>query len=261
MTDLLRFASWGMLIGPLAFFYFYFVDWAVKTGAVPPATNVESIILVTMVLRLCLIMSFRTLRRGKVWVVVDIFSLEVLFTAVLLFLFIFTRTQVYFTTLTSVTEAWPAALLLVVPAFALYRFGAAVVERARLSMVIPAAIGMLALLLIPAQAATTSANPGSLAGISRLLLSVILGLGKPQTLVQETTVAGFLLYLGLMFYVVTTEDDGQNRSAALAVAAAGSLTALGWSVAGSWLTNDMVLLFVVPGVAILAIIWGSTRGD
>lgn len=263
MTDSLKYLSWGLLVAPLAFFYFYFIDWAFKTGALPPTGTVETVIMSTMVLRLLVIMSVKRLRRGRIWVVIDIFALEIIFTAVLLILYIFTRVPLYFTILAAVTQAWPSALMLVIPAFALYRFGLAVVGRGRLSLVLPGAVSLFVLLLIPAEAAARAPafEVQTLSSISHLMLQVLLGFGSRQgALMPEVTLSGLLLYLGLTFYVITTGDAGQSRAGSLALAIGGSVIALGWTEVGAYVTDDLFFLFVIPGLVILGLIWGATRG-
>jgi hypothetical protein len=88
----------------------------------------------------------------------------------------------------------------------------------------------------------------------------LLGEARSSSLLPEVTFTGLLLYLALTFYVITRGETGTNRLAPLLVAVAGSLVALGWSVLGSFLTDDIFLLFAVPGLAILGVIWWTTRG-
>jgi hypothetical protein len=260
LTDRLRLVSWGMLVAPLAFFYFYFLAWTIKSGAVPPTNVVEVVVLATMIARLAVVMTFDRLRRARASLIIDIFALEVLVIAALLVLYIALRTPVYLSVLSEIALAWPAALLLVFPPFALYRFAVRMLEGANLSTVIPSAIGLFALLVIPAEVATIATGVQGLSGISRILLAVLLGEARSSSLLPEVTFTGLLLYLALTFYVITRGETGTNRLAPLLVAVAGSLVALGWSVLGSFLTDDIFLLFAVPGLAILGVIWWTTRG-
>jgi hypothetical protein len=260
MTDRLRLVSWGMLVAPLAFFYFYFFAWTIKSGAVPPSNVVEAAVLASMVARLAVVMSSERLRRAKASLIIDIFALEVLVIAALIVLYVTLGSPEYLSLLTSIALAWPAALLLVFPPFALYRFAVRMLEGANLSTVIPSAIGLFALLVIPAEVATLGARVQGLSGVSRLLLAVLLGQERSSYLLPEVTFTGFLLYLALTFYVITRREADANRLGPILVAVAGSVVALGWSVLGSLLTDDLFLLFAVPGLAILGAIWWTTRG-
>jgi hypothetical protein len=262
LTDRLRLVSWGMLVAPLAFFYFYFFAWALKSGEIPPTSAIEVAVLATMVARLSIVMSVDGLRRARASIIIDIFALEVLVIAALLVLYIALRTPVYLSTLTAIALAWPAALLLVFPPFALYRFASRMLEGAKLSTVIPYAIGLFALLVIPAEVATLAATTRGLAGISRLLLAVLLGQARTATLQPEVTFTGLLLYLALTFYVITRggSETGADGLAPLLVAVAGSVVALSWAALGSFLTDDLFLLFAAPGLAIIGVIWWTTRG-
>ncbi len=260
MKDPLRFSSWGLLVAPLAFFYFYFVAWAIKSGAVPPTSEIEKVVLVAMVLRLFVVMGVKRLRSGRIWLVIDIFALEVLLVAGMLVVYLLTRQSIYLSTLTSVALAWPAALLLVLPAFGLYKFAVALMHHAGFTTVIPSAIGLFTMLLIPAEVATLQVKISGLAAISRLLLQVLIGEARSSALAPEVLITGLLLYLALTFYVVTYEGGGQGRLAPLIIAVAGSVAALCWSEVGSFFTDDLLLLFAVPGLTILGIIWWTTRG-
>ncbi len=259
MSESLKLLSWGVLVAPLSFFYFYFFAWSIKSGAVPPTSLLEAVVLATMVLRLAAVLSVGRLRRAKVSLIVDIFAIEVLIIAGLLVVYILTRVPQYLSLLTSIALAWPAALLLVFPPFALYRFASSMLHRASLSSVIPSAIGLFALLVIPAEVATLTSSVGGLSGVSRLLLQVLLGQARSAALVPEITFTGLVLYLALTFYVIT-QGDGGGRLGALIVAVVGSVVALGWSALGSLLTEDLLLLFAVPGLAIIGLIWWTTRG-
>jgi hypothetical protein len=260
LTDRLKVLSSWMLVAPLAFFYFYFLAWAFRSGAIPPSGTIETLVLGTMVLRLAVVMSVGRLRRAKVSLIIDIFALEVLLIAALLLLYIALRTPVYLSTLTGVALAWPSALLIVIPIFALQRFTVRMQEGADFSAVIPSAVGLFVLLVIPAEVASLAPRVTGLSGVSRLLLQVLLGQLSSESLVPEVTITGLLLYLALTFYVITRGEAGTGRYEALVVAVAGSTAALGWSVIGSFLTDDLLLLFAAPGLAILGIIWWMTRG-
>jgi hypothetical protein len=260
MTDRLRTASWAMLIAPLAFFYFYFIAWSVKSGAVPPKNEIEAIVLAAMMLRLTVVMSVKRLRSGKIWQIIDIFALEVLVIAGMLVVYVLTREPVYLSTLAAIAYAWPGALLLVFPAYGLYKFSVALVERASVYTVIPTAIGLFSMLLIPAEVATMATSVQGLSSISLLLLKVIIGQATSAVLGPEAMFAGFLIFLALTFYVTTQDEGADARWPALVIAAIGSVLALGWSELGSIFTDDLLLLFAVPGLAIIGLVWWVTRG-
>jgi hypothetical protein len=260
LTDRLRLVSWGMLVAPLAFFYFYFLAWTFKSGIIPPTNTVEAVVLGAMVARLAVVMAIPQLRRARASLIIDIFALEVLVIAALIVMYVALRTPVYLTVLTSLALAWPAALLLVFPPFGLYRFAVRMLEGADLSTVIPSAIGLFALLVIPAEVAAVGVRVEGLAGVSKLLLSVLVGQTRSASLMPEVTFTGLMLYIALTFYVITRGDAAADRLAPLLVAVAGSVVALGWSGVGSLFTDDLTLLFALPGLAILGLIWWTTRG-
>jgi hypothetical protein len=260
LTDRLRLVSWGMLVAPLAFFYFYFLAWTVKSGIIPATNTVEAVVLGAMVARLAVVMAIPRLRRARASLIIDVFALEVLVIAGLIVLYVAFRIPVYLSVLTSLALAWPAALLLVFPPFGLYRFAVRMLEGADLSAVVPSAIGLFALLVIPAEVAAAGVRVEGLAGVSKLLLSVLVGQTKTASLMPEVTFTGLLLYIALTFYVVTRSEAATDRMAPLLVAVAGSVVALSWSEVGTLLTDDLALLFAVPGLAILGLIWWTTRG-
>jgi hypothetical protein len=249
-----------MLVAPLAFFYFYFFAWTIKDGSVPPSNPVEAIILATMTVRLVAMLSVRRLRQAKASLIVDVFAADVLVIAALLAFFAVTRATVYMSVLTTYATAWPTALLLVFPPFAMYRFASRMLAGAGLSNVVPSAIGLFALLVIPAEVATLQTRVQSLGATSHLLLSVLLGQAESTVLLPEITFTGFLFFFALTLYAVTRDEASAGRSGPLTVAIAGSLVALGWSEAGAYLTDDLFLLFAVPGLTIIGIIWWTTRG-
>ena len=261
MTDRLRLVSWGMLVAPLAFFYFYFLVWSVRSGAVPPTSLIEAVVLAAMVLRLAVLMSFKRLRQARLSLVIDVFALEVLVVAALLVLYIASGTSVYLSLLTSLALAWPAALLLVFPVFALYRF--AVQHAGGFQPFHRHTLRHRALCTVGDS--RRGREPGCQRSGSRrylalLLLGVLLGQERSAYLLPEVTFTGLLLYLALTFYVINSGTTGTDKLAPLLLAVAGSLVALGWSVVGSFLTDDLFLLFAAPGFVILGVIWWTTRG-
>ncbi len=260
MTDRLTFASLGMVVGPLSFFYFYYLAWMIKSGAVLSASAIEVVVLVAMVARLAAVMALPRFRRAKASVIVDIFSVEVLVTAALIVLYLALGYRTFPGLLTDVALAWLPALLLVLPPYAIYRFAIGMTEGSRLAVVVPFGVGLFSMGVVPAEVATLSTSTQGLSGVSRLLLSVFTGQVRYGALLTEVTAAGLLLYVALVLHVTSREGFGENWQYLLILPVLGGLITLAWSAIGSVLTDDTLLIFTVPGLAILGAIWWSTRG-
>lgn len=260
MTDRLGFVSLGMLVAPLSFFYFYYLAWTVRSGAILSSSAVGGLVLGTMILRLAAVSAHPRLRRAKASIVVDIFSVEVLVAATLVVFLLVIGVHAFPAFVTEVALAWLPAVLLVLPPYALYRLAVALLENSRLSTIVPLAVGLFSVLVVPAEVATLSQSVAGLSGISRLLLEVFLGQARNEFLVPVVTVAGLLLFIALVLHVVSREEVGQGRLSLLLVAVLGSLATLAWSLLGSILTDNTLLLFAVPGLTLIGIIWWGTRG-
>jgi hypothetical protein len=260
LTDRLTFASLGMVVAPLSFFYFYYLAWTIKSGAILSASAIDAVVLAAMIARLAAVMAIPRLRRAKASIIVDIFSVEVLITASLIIFYIVLGERTYPALLTGIALAWLPALLLVVPPYAIYRFAVGMTESSKLAVVVPFGVGLFSMLVVPCEVATLSSGAQGLSGVSRLLLSVFIGQARYGYLLTEVTVAGLLLYVALVLHVISRQELGENRQYLLLLAVLGSTITLAWSAIGSALTNDTLLLFTVPGLAMLGAIWWSTRG-
>jgi hypothetical protein len=252
-------ASVWMVVAPLVFLYSYFIAWMVRHGGLPPATAFEWLVLSTMLARLGAVLFIPRLRRAKTSLIVDIFALDVLLVAILLLVYEATRVPAYLAAVTDLTQAWPAALLVVISPFAIYRLAVRMFEGGSLKVMLPGAVTLFVVLLVPAELASAQLPADGLSGVSRLILAMILGQIQPGSLVPEVTLCGLVLYLALSFYVVTVSGSSGGRLAPLVTAVVGSTTALGWLAVGSLVTTNLFLLFGAPGLAVLGVIWWKTR--
>lgn len=260
MTDRLSFTALGTAVAPLSFFYFYYLAWTVKSGAIQSSSAIDALMLASMVARLAAMTLVPRLRRARSSIVIDVFSIDVLVAAALLAVYLALGARTPPAYLTGAALAWLPALLLAFPPYALYRLGAAMLEDSRLATVLPFSLGLFSMLVIPSEVATLSSSPSGLSGVSQLLLKVFLGEGSYASLLPKVTVAGGLLYVAAMLYIVSRAGLPRSRQSLLLMAMVGSLVTLGWSVLGSTLTEDTLYLFTLPGFAILGVIWWTTRG-
>lgn len=249
-----------VMVAPLAALYLYFLAWALKVGAVPPANLVGSIVFASLVLRLVVVFAVKRLRQGKASYLVDIFAADVLFMAALFALYVASADSSYLYTLQLLIPAWPAALLIVLPPLVIYRLATSVFERAGVSSVVPSAIGLFSLFSLMAEVATLNAGPEDLTGVSKLLWSVFLGGGAMSSmLARELMFTGIILYVALIFYATTESQDGPDRLPALVIALGGSAAALFWTLFFTAFSSDLLLVFGIPGLALVVAVWWTTR--
>ncbi|MDA4134354.1 MAG: hypothetical protein OK441_02150 [Thaumarchaeota archaeon] len=260
-------ASWAIItvvIAPVLSLYLAVLYWLVQDPAFLPANNLEAIVLGTQVIRLVIVLSVRRLRRSSINAI-DVLTAEVLVVPFLFLAGTALGSREYLLLGAGVLVDWGSALLIVFPAFAIYKVGEMLNRGARLRAVIPSATGLFVLLVLLLSAtAQSSATLGAsgLVGFDRLVLGAILSQGSAASLEPLVTAAGAALYLGLVAYsAIETDHVARRLDVVLIFPVLGTATALAWSLLASLATTDTVFIFGVPSLVLIAIMWLGTRAD
>jgi hypothetical protein len=253
------------MVVPLLFLYGSFLLWFVLDGNFLPTDRLGGLVLAAAVGRMILILSFRRLREGAPALVVDVLSAEVLAIPFLAVAYFLLGNPLFASEMKELFSVWPAAFLLVFPAYAIYKLSDLMRESTSLlTSVLPSATGVFALLSLLTTMSTVPSHSHGLAGFPALLISALsssfLGGVAPQGSLWDVAVAGVLLYVVLMVYAVTKERDPSiSLELTLSFAVLASLVALGWALLASHVTGPPSLDFDLPGMMILVIIWWISR--
>jgi len=255
--------TWLFVLGsilPLLYIYLSFLNWYYHNPRFYPATTIEMTILATQVLRLLVVLAVPRFRRAKFLVVLDVFTLEILFVPALVVLTLVEGGLTYIAYAGQIIWAWPPAFMMVFIPFAIYKLGAKVRQVPPVSLTIPAAVSIFVPLTYLAIATTTYTQFDGLMGISKLLLAAIFGSILKPSVPAEVSTAGVSLYLVLIVYAVSQGREAPpGRSGLLAFAVVGTVAAIGWETAARTFTGGEVLVFGVPALALAGVIWGVTR--
>lgn len=245
---------------PLLYLYLSFLLSLTSGATLLPDNLLESFIVATAVLRLVVILSFKRFRRAGTITIVDILSLEVLFIPFLALAYAFLGDPIFTTAIREVLSAWPFGLALVVPIFGVYKLSSLMRESARLTVVLPPATALFALLALLESATTLKPQAPGLAGFLQIMASSFSGGVASGTALPGVAVTGIVLYVVLMVYASARgRDDPTSWNLTLLLAVVGTLVTLGWALVAPEITDSAALAFGVPGLGLIAIVWWFAR--
>jgi len=238
------------------------LGWTIATRYLFPLTFAEGAVLSTQVLRVGVIFAARKLRTASAFSILDILSLEVFTFPVLGLLGLITGTGIYRDIGLQIVLGWTASLLLLSPSIMIFRFARSMYSGASLSVLMPSSAILFGLL-------------GSLQGLSgpgpaamgpsalfRVLLSSATGAspGSLQAGSFELAAAAVITFFALTIYTTTSaHGPRQSQTAALSVALAGALGALGWEVACSQFAANPLVMLTLPTAVVGGTLWWVTR--
>jgi len=260
-------ASWPVItavICSLLSLYLAVLYWLVQNPVFLPANTIEAIVLGTQLIRLVVVLSVRRLRRSAINAI-DIFTAEILVIPVLFLAGTALGSKEYLPLTGEMLVAWASALLIVFPAFAIYKVGEMLHGGARLTALIPSATGVFVLLVLLLSATaqnTATLGASGLAGFARLVLVAVLNQATAASLEPVVTAAGAALYLGLAAYsAIETGHVPRRLDLVLIFPVLGTAAALAWSLLAGLVTTDTMFIFGVPSLVLIAIMWLGSRAD
>jgi hypothetical protein len=234
--------------------------WIVVTAYLVPLTPVELLVLSTMTVRVTAFILLPRLRRAKPALMFDILSVEVLAAAVLVPLYLVTGFAFLIALWNQLYVAWIFSLLLLGPSVMLFRYSRALLDRTRLSVLLPTSAAIFALLW---SLQGISGSPAGGSGASSLVGSYALGLvqgGATAISSPEVAVSGILCFVSVGLYAIVASGlDGALRTKPLLIALLGIVGALAWVAGLSAFTNSSVFVLSVPTTAIGGFMWWVTR--
>ena len=254
------FVGW-VLAASLSFLYAVAVWSFLSCGAFFPSDALEALILWMQLAKLAAILSVKRLRTAKFTNILNLWAVDILVVPVLIGLTISNGNHAFITLAGEVFLSWASAVLLVFPAFAIYKVTAMVRGRASLTTVLPSATSAFALLVFLVAAAAQSAPNAGLSGLAKAIPSAIKDVSVASS--PEVSITGTLLYLGLVTYAAGQWREGTTGNqldSVFIIALVGTAAALGWAYLAQ-LSDNALLDFGIPSLAVAAIVWLVARGE
>jgi hypothetical protein len=231
--------------------------WLFENPVFLPANSFELALLGSQVIRLVVLLSVGRLRRNGI-VAIDIFAAEILVIPLLLVAFIL-GDRTFLPLAGDVLMVWGSAFLLVFPVFGIYKVGAMIRGDTQLAVLIPSATSVFAVLAFVLSATTQSASGVGLAGMTTLVIAVLM---HGAAAAPGVSSAGILLYLGLVVYATMGGRDApKGRDLLLVFPVLGTAFAVIWGLTATQVTTDTFLIFGIPSFALVAILWLGTHAD
>ncbi|MDA4127498.1 MAG: hypothetical protein OK452_09925 [Thaumarchaeota archaeon] len=227
------------------------------TGAIFPATSIEAAILGTLLTRLLVILAVPRLRRSSS-LALNIMSAEVLLLPVLVLISIMTADPLYLQIIREIFFAWPAAFIAVSPLYLIPKLVQRIAVGSSLSTVIPALTSLFVLLAFLDLGLGNGASSG-LSNVTKFALLSAAGRNSPLALPLELTVTGVAAYASMIFYSLHRDSGPPVADSILGIASAGAFLALAWGFVVSYVTTSAQLVFGVPALILVGLIWGLSR--
>jgi hypothetical protein len=247
------------IAAPLAYLYLAFLSWLISNGVLPGANYIEMAIVVTQLIRLVLVLAVRRLRVASAAQIWDIFALEAFSLPVLFSLYFLFGDPYMVTLVLTILAAWPSALLCVTPVYVIYRLASSALRDGRLTSVVPATVALFTLFSFISYVVSLRPAPGGLAALSSLLFSTLLQM-RTINITSQVVFASVPLYLSIAIYS-TIQGGGVSsaRNSALLLVTLGTLIAIGLAAFAAYIAVFPSLVFGVPGMLLVTIMWWMSR--
>jgi hypothetical protein len=230
----------------------------IVTGAVIPASNIEAVIVGTLLARLLFIWAIPRIRRSSA-AALNIMSAEVLLLPLLVFISLLTSDPIYLQLIRGIFFAWPAAFMAVSPLYTIPKLVQRIEAGSGLSTVIPALTSQFALLTFLDVGLFNGISGVGLSNVTKFALQSAAGVGSPLSLPSEMIVTGVAACAAMIFYALRRDSGAPITDSILGIASAGALLVLGWGIAGSYGSTSAQLVFGAPALVLLGLIWGFSR--
>lgn len=249
-----------LTVGALLFIDAQFMARFVGSGILVFATSFEAFIFSLEVAKTAFFFAVKSLRKASVAVLVDIYGAELLLLPVLLVVNFYLHNGAIPGVVDQLVQGWLVGMAFGGLPFAGYRVGAGMADDAKLSTVLPAGMvsAELGVLLIDGAESAARENTG-LIGVLNFALHGSGGASTIDPLVFAGTAA---VYVSLLLYALLdpNSEPPVDPVKALALGAAATLLATGWSVALSSLSLALDLVFVPPTIGMAVASWWVARG-
>ena len=232
------------------------LEW-LQNPALYPSTLIEDGVLAILLTRAALYLVLPRVRRMKPSNLVVLLSGDILMLPVAVGLYLLTGDYFFDAFQGAYLAAWLSSALVVYPLVASYAITAAMLQRSRLSAVVPSAAGAFVLSTeVLGRLGGAPAGQG-LSSVARLTLAV--GGKAAQSAGTDALVlgCGALLFVSLAAYSFVAESARTPAVPALAVGVAGVAALLGWTL----LVPDVQpwASYGVPSAAAAGVIWVVAR--
>ncbi|MDA4127508.1 MAG: hypothetical protein OK452_09975 [Thaumarchaeota archaeon] len=243
----------------LTLLYLSAVIRGIISGAIFPTTSIEVAILGTLLTRLLVILAVPRLRRSSS-LALNIMSAEVLLLPFLVLISLMTTDPLYLQLIREIFFAWPAAFMAVSPLYTIPKLVQRIAVGSSLSTVIPALTSLFALLGFLDLGLSNGAPGIGLSNVTKFSLLSAAGANSPLALPIEVTVTGVAAYASMIFYALRRDSGVPVIDSILATATGGALLALVWGIVLSYVTPSAQLVFGVPALILVGLVWGLSRG-
>ena len=251
----------------LFFLYLVFLNQFAAVGDMSQLSEVESIILVTQILRVLILLGLSTRFQIQPIVPIIVFSFEALLIPPLLVLIVFTGDAFYAAFMGVILTAWFGATALILTPYTIYGFAKSMVRESSLGGVIVVSTLELTSVLFLSNLLSGASSVVGLTGLGTLIITQIKNevssAGIPNPAGDVLSLVGLaLFFLGMIVYA--TLGYHQIRSLVsipwiLIVPFAGTILTLLWISGIAPFQSDILVVLTVPATILFFAIWGSAR--
>jgi len=268
--DLLKLLSSASVGIGLFAIYLVFLNDFLATSNLSNMSTIESVILYTQILRVVILFLIGLRYQIQPIIPIVVFSIEALLIPPLLVLIIWTGASTFYTAFMGILlTSWFGADALILEPYAIYRFTTTLAKEATVTAGLT--LGAFELISVLFLSTLLSGITQPVQGISGLGMQIIsqiradlAGGGVPNPTQDFLSSAGLILFfVGILFY--TTFGSYSLRSKLrvpwmLIVSLVGVLLAFVWIGLISQNESDVLVVLSAPSVALVVLIWGTSRG-
>ncbi|MDA4111904.1 MAG: hypothetical protein OK439_05155 [Thaumarchaeota archaeon] len=260
-------ASVAVGLGLFSLYLVFLGEFSV-VGDMSNLSEVETIILVSQILRVLILLALGTRYQIQPIIPIIVFSFEALLIPPLLVLIIFTGDPFYATFMGVILTAWFGATALILTPYTIYGFTRSMIRDNTLSGVIVVATLELTSVLFLSNLLSGAGVVSGLTGLGTLIISQIRmevgsgGIPNPGGDVLSSFGLS-LFFVGMLVYATMGYRPTDSRiklSWILLVPMGGTLLTLLWIFGISQFQSDLLVVLTAPAVFLFLSVWVSARG-
>ena len=249
--------------------YLTFLGRYLVVGDLSNLSEIETIILVTLLLRAIVLSVLGTKFTLQPIVPIIVFSLEALLIPPLLVLIIVTGDQGFANLMGVILTAWFGASALILTPYTIYGFAKGMVrETSLVSVVVVGTLELVSVVFLSDLLTSTSTTVSGLTGLGTLIISNIRAdlypSGLPNPVGDLSASAGLVLFFVGMICYFSLGPHGPGAKIKTPFVVALMLTAtllvFIFTAAVTQLVQNLLLVLTAPAAALFFIIWGTARG-
>ena len=253
----------------LLMLYLVFLGRYVSLADWSSLSQIETWILVTMILRVVILAGLRTKYQFQPLVPIILFSIESLLIPPLLGLYIFTGNAGYAEAMGTILTAWLGASALVLTPYLAFSFAKSMLTESSLWGVMTLSILEFASMLFISSVLDRTNQPISgLVGLGAFfVISLKNQISNASVPFASTgwifSLSALVFFVGLLIYsTLGTRDQGAQLSLhnLLLLTLIATMIVFIWTTAGVALTSDIFFVLTIPTLVLIMVVWGIAHG-